>query len=274
MSYENWTASTDPKVKGARNLHVALSNHPLDFFVMTSSISGTMGTPAQSNYAAGNTYMDTLARHRVSHGMHAMSIVIPMVLGVGVVAENLELEGALTRKGMYGIDDESLMGAFEAAILDQMEPHGGSCNLIAGLDPARLEAAITEAGQDVDCFWKTSPRFKSVIRAMVNRKGDGAQAGNTLLALLKSGDLIGSDARDAVASHMASKLSRMLMIDLADIHVDEGSIASYGIDSMIGAELRTWVFNELAVDVPFQQLLGATFTILKFAEFVCLKHGV
>jgi hypothetical protein len=108
-----------PKVTAAMNLHNALTNEPLDFFVMTSSISGLLGTPAQSNYAAGNTYMDALARHRMAQGKHAASIVIPMVLGVGVVAENIELEASLKRKGMYGIDEQSLMAAFEAAILEQ-----------------------------------------------------------------------------------------------------------------------------------------------------------
>lgn len=70
---------------------------------------------------------------------------------------------------------------------------------------------------------------------------------------------------------MAGKLSRMLMLDPADVHIDEGSIASYGIDSMIGAELWTWIFKEFVVDVPFQQLLGASFTINKFAELVYSK---
>ncbi|OAQ61797.1 polyketide synthase [Pochonia chlamydosporia 170] len=274
MTYESWVASTDPKVKGARNLHDALTDQPLDFFVMTSSISGTMGTPAQTNYAAGNTYMDALATHRINNGMHAMSIIIPMVLGIGVVSENLELEASLKWKGMYGIDDESLMAAFEVAIIEQADSQNVHGNLIAGLDPVRLEAAITEAGEDIDCFWRSNPRFKSVVRAMNEKKGDMAQLGNTILKQLTSGELGGSEARDTVAASMARKLSRMLMIDREDVRVNEGSITSYGIDSMIGAELRTWIFKEFAVDIPFQQLLGAAFTIFKFADFVCTKHRI
>lgn len=274
MPYESWIASTDPKVKGARNLHDALADQPLDFFVMTSSISGIMGTAAQTNYAAGNTYMDALATHRINNGMHAMSIIIPMVLGIGVVSENLELEASLKRKGMYGIDDESLMAAFEVAIIEQANSQNVHGNLIAGLDPVRLEAAIAEAGEDIDCFWRSNPRFKSVVRAMNEKKGDMAQVGNTILKQLTSGELGGSEARDAVAASIAGKLSRMLMLEHADVRVNEGSITSYGIDSMIGAELRTWIFKEFAVDIPFQQLLGATFTIFKFADFVCTKHRI
>ena len=47
---------------------------------------------------------------------------------------------------------------------------------------------------------------------------------------------------------------------------DEKMVASYGIDSVIGAELRTWIFKDLAIDVPFQQLLGPSLTVTKFAD--------
>jgi hypothetical protein len=274
MPFTSWRESTAPKVMGAMNLHGALANEPLDFFVMTSSISGLLGTPAQSNYAAGNTYMDALARHRIAQGKHAASIVIPMVLGVGVVAENIELESSLKRKGMYGIDEQSLMAAFEAAILEQNDGARAKLDhLVAGFDPSLLAAAISEAGDDVDSFWTADPRFRAVVQAMKGGSS-GGESSETLLSLLKSGDVAGEDAMNTIATSMASKLSRMLMLELGDISVTEGSIASYGIDSMIGAELRTWIFKELGVDVPFQQLLGAGLTIKKFAELVCSKHGI
>lgn len=43
---------------------------------------------------------------------------------------------------------------------------------------------------------------------------------------------------------------------------------------MIGAELRNWIFKELALDIPFQQLLGPGLTITKFATQVCANQGV
>lgn len=274
MPYENWISSTNPKVSGAQNLHLALAQEKLDFFIMTSSISGTLGTPAQSNYAAGNTYMDMLARHRRSQGLPATSIVLPMILGVGVVAENLELEAGLKRKGMYGVDDESLLAAFDVAMQEQAESNRSVIDhFVAGMDPALLAAAIDEAGDDVDSFWTADPRFCSVVSAM-SSSGAGEGSTGTVLGALKSGELTGEEAKSAIAEHMAGKLCRMLMLDAADVRVDEGSIASYGIDSMIGAELRTWIFKELDLDVPFQQLLGASLTINKFADIVCSKHGV
>lgn len=88
MTFDNWKASVQPKVLGAANLHSVLSNEALDFFIMTSSVSGILGNLTQSNYAAANSYLDSLARHRRAANKAAISVILPMILGVGVVAEN------------------------------------------------------------------------------------------------------------------------------------------------------------------------------------------
>src|SRR6185295_10840920 len=52
------------KVAGTWNLHRASLDHPLDFFVCFSSAAAVLGSPGQSNYAAGNAFMDAVAAHR------------------------------------------------------------------------------------------------------------------------------------------------------------------------------------------------------------------
>ncbi|MBZ6376328.1 MAG: acyl carrier protein [Kocuria palustris] len=65
------------------------------------------------------------------------------------------------------------------------------------------------------------------------------------------------------------KLARMLMLDIDEFGEDNRCIASYGVDSMIGAELRNWIFKELGLDISFGQLLDPSLTITMFAEHVC-----
>lgn len=273
MSYENWKTSTNPKVQGSMNLHKAMQDLPLDFFVMTSFVSGTLGTPGQSNYAAANTYLDSLGRHRASRQQNAASVVLPMVLGVGAVAENLELENSLKRKGMYGIDEEALLDAFEVAIIEQQSPRKTD-HLVVDLDPALLRKAKQEAGDEVDIFWSEDPRFKYVLHDMKagtdEAGGDGSQ---TILTTIK-GDTTPAEAVQAVREHFIAKLARVLMLDVEEFEEEGRSVASYGIDSMIGAELRNWIFKELGLDIAFQQLLGPSLTITKFSEQVCANQGI
>lgn len=273
MPYENWKASTNPKVRGTANLHEATQELSLDFFVMSSSVSGILGTPGQSNYAAGNAYLDSLALHRRSNQQKAASVVLPMVLGVGVVAENVELEDSLKRKGMYGIDEEALLDAFEVAIIEQQGPRAID-HLVVGLDPALLQKATQEAGDDVDRFWSEDARFKTVLHAMKAGSNDTGDAGSQNILSTIRGGIAPMEAIRAVREHFTAKLARVLMLDGEEFEEDGRSVASYGIDSMIGAELRNWIFREFALDIAFQQLLGPSLTITKFAEQVCANQGI
>ena len=278
MTYTDWTTSTKPKVSGTMNLHHVLAGTPLDFFVTTSSVSGILGTPGQSNYAAGNSYLDALARHRRLHGQPAISLILPMVLGVGVIAQNADLEISLKRKGMYGIDETALLQGFEVAILEQQrghDPTGTVDHIVVGLDPAELRKAVDEAGDTVDSFWMDDRRFNAVVQAMNTGGASGSAAAQTVLAALR--DTPGIDAvqaMDTVAEAMIGKLSRMLLIEVEQIERDGRSVASYGVDSMVGAELRNWIFKEMEMDIPYQQLLGASLTINRFAEQVCATQGI
>ncbi|MCR4443548.1 MAG: SDR family NAD(P)-dependent oxidoreductase, partial [Peptococcaceae bacterium] len=53
-----------PKVKGLVNLDEASKDVPLDFFILFSSLSGSLGNPGQADYAAANAFMDAYACYR------------------------------------------------------------------------------------------------------------------------------------------------------------------------------------------------------------------
>lgn len=88
MTSEIFHAVLDPKVQGTINLHEALINEPLDFFVMTSSAIGIKAPVTQSHYIAANAFLDSMARHRWSLGMQATSLALGMVRGIGHVEEH------------------------------------------------------------------------------------------------------------------------------------------------------------------------------------------
>lgn len=269
MSYDQFNAAVLPKVKGAQSLHNALRGSEIDFFVMTSSISATLGNPGQSNYCAANSYLDALAWHRNLNGLPATSLILPMVLDVGVVSENENIETALSRKAMYGIDEQEMLRGFETAML-QPKPTAdipvtlGNAQIILGLEPAYLAAAV--ASSDIaDAYWYNDARF-SRLRIAVEDASKSSQSGKSggggFASLLKAAQAEGTDAMlQAIALHIMKKLSSMLMMALDAFEFDETSVADYGLDSMIGAELRNWLFKEFAMDITFQHLLAPRMTI-------------
>ncbi|KAG4220523.1 hypothetical protein PC116_g30998, partial [Phytophthora cactorum] len=68
MPNEAWHTGIDPKWQGTWNLHNALQVHvdndpqnEPDFFLLTSSVSGTVGTATESNYCSANGFLDAFA---------------------------------------------------------------------------------------------------------------------------------------------------------------------------------------------------------------------
>ena len=250
-----------------------LGDTELDFFVLTSSTSRTLGTPGQANCAAGNASLDSLAQHRVENGQVGVSLILHIVLGVGYVAEHPEVEEALKRKGVYGIDEEHLLQSFEVAMSEQTRA-GGIHQIIVGIDPAKLQKSI-KASETTNGFWLEDKRFISFLNSIQssNTSIDGAGSDASVIASIRTADSP-SAAVGLVTEHFTEKLSRLLLIDLAYFGDPTVPIAKYGLDSMIGAELRNWIFKEYGLDVTFQQLLGPTLTIDKFAAQVCASQGV
>lgn len=224
MSYDNWAPSTQPKVQGSINLHNALRKTPLDWFIMISSTSGTLGTPGQANYSAANSFMDSLARHRVANGLPAASLVLPMFLGGGEVAEHPEIEEASKRKGIYGIDEEHLLEPFEASMLLQQTKHSID-HVVVGSNPQLLQKSIND-GETTDAFWLEDARFESLLHSMSASEG-AVGGGQNALSIIKSAKTT-AEALIYVSEYFVEKLAGLLLVDLEDFEPDVKPIADYG----------------------------------------------
>lgn len=81
MSNESWHKNERPKWTGAWDWHYALEHAELDFFLLTSSMAGTVGVGTESNYCAANAFLDAFAYWRRANGLPAVSV------GLGMVSE-------------------------------------------------------------------------------------------------------------------------------------------------------------------------------------------
>lgn len=144
-------------------------------------------------------------------------------------------------------------------------------HLVVGLNPSRLQKATHEAGDDT--FWAPDPRFKGMLHAMRvgGKSGGGEEDRQAILSVIRAGSISPAEAVAAMRVHSVAELSRILMLN-PDGFRGEGkvkwSVASYGVDSMVGAALRNWIFRELGLDITFQPPLGPLLTITGLAELV------
>nr|WP_207892006.1 type I polyketide synthase [Streptacidiphilus pinicola] len=105
-----------PKVDGAWHLHEATEGLALDAFVLFSSIAGTLGTAGQAAYAAGNAFLDALARRRSAEGRAALSLAWgPWEDGMADSLGTAD-RARLARSGMVPLTPELGLALFDAAL--------------------------------------------------------------------------------------------------------------------------------------------------------------
>lgn len=199
-----------------------------------------------------------------------MSLILPAVFGIGYFSEHRELEQTIKSKGMYGIGEKEMLEAFEVAMTAQSSLPEGVDHIAVGIQPRPLERAIRESGAHVP--WQEDPRLNWLEMA-VNRYGGASTADTTnsresILATIRQA-ASPEQAAVAATAHIVRSLARLLMLEVDAVRPVHKSIAGHGLDSMIGAEFRNWVFREFAVNIPFQQLLAGSMTIADLASKLC-----
>ncbi|KAI1113132.1 ketoacyl-synt-domain-containing protein [Nemania sp. NC0429] len=289
MPRRNWLKGLQPKVQGSWNLHNAIKgrDQELDFFLMTSSVSGSVGTATESNYCSANYFLDVFARYRRGLGLPATSVGLGMISEVGYLHENPEIEALLLRKGIQAINEEEMLQIIDAAIATsstQLADHGdGSAaiydnlalgHILTGLEPLGLQALRAKG------FEGTSPVLgdprAALLSAVLDESSEtsGAAGGSAsdLMAQIAAVMASGGSVGELVLEKIASKFSSLVLIakDKVDVH---NPISNVGVDSMLAAEFRAWIFQTFKVDVPYLTLLSPTTTLAMLSEVVARDLG-
>lgn len=289
MSNKYWHTGIDPKVIGTWNLHNAIKgkDSKLDFFLMTSSVSGTVGTATESNYCAGNYFLDIFSRHRRAQGLPAVSVGLGMISEVGYLHENPEIEALLLRKGIQPIDEDELLRILDIALSSQMMeiPHpydtAASAHILTGLEPLGV-LKLRKQGFEVSNITMADPRA-AIIACVLNGFDDsGLQEQGQIhhdvqvklpAEIRKSMEQRhGLKMEEAVTEYIALRFGNLVLTPASQVKPNK-PLADFGMDSMIAAEFRTWLFQAFKIDVPFLELLSKTQTVASLATTVVAQFG-
>ncbi|RBQ79289.1 hypothetical protein FVER14953_09959 [Fusarium verticillioides] len=262
MSQEDYYTAVRPKVVASRNLHELLPQN-LDFFILLSSASGVVGNRGQSNYCVGNTYQDSLARHRVALGLPGVAVDLGMILSVGFAAENQESMANLRQEGFNAMREDEF-----PALLDMLcDPNGKYSTNVNQQTQASsfaqiavgLEAPATLRIKGIpEPAWMTDPLFKHLyqIRGEGDHEGEGDGEGSaTSCSTLLPAAASLADTANIVSAAIVQKLCKALSSSERDIDVLK-PLHSYGVDSLVAVELRAWFMKEVGSDVAVFDIMS------------------
>ncbi|KAI0971896.1 polyketide synthase-like protein [Xylaria arbuscula] len=240
MTSASWQASVKPKWAGTWNLHNAINNRDLDFFLMTSSMNG-------------------------------------MISDVGYIHENPQIESLLLRRGTEPLSENDFLMLVDLTISTDIEGNRSGIHapphVLTGLETTGIRRYLEQGFQVTNAIIE-DPRF-SFLAASLELTQDTKQWASEksidvdstinkipwLRSLPKSAAKVlgveegASSLEDSIRRALRRRFSHLLLTPIEQI-VEQRSFARVGIDSMIAAEFRTWLWNSFKVDVPFLDLLS------------------
>ncbi|PVH94279.1 hypothetical protein DM02DRAFT_693560 [Periconia macrospinosa] len=268
MTLAQWEQTSSSKVEASWNLHTLLPK--LDFFILLSSVSGVVGNPGQSNYAAGCTFQDTLARHRSQNGQKAISIDLGIMRSIGVIAESERLQKHFqSSKGFMPVEETEFLSLLDICCDPSYRPEGQQCQIVMGLEtPVSLLKQSLELPEILQ-----RPLFArfSEVPGWSGSNQDSTDGGVDVSRLFSQADTVAERAQIAIEA-LSKRLARTLSIKFEDVDTHQ-PLHAYGVDSLIAVELRTWLGKEFATDVPVFEIVSGK-TIKAVGEMVAKANFV
>jgi hypothetical protein len=168
MTFEDFTAVLDPKVKGAQLLDELFCSTPLDFFVVMSSLTAVIGTADQSNYTCANMYMTVLMAQRKKRGLAGSTMSMTSLIGLGFVERSDELdEEYFLKMGQKNMSETDLHWQFaEAVAVGRPAANSGIYPEIAsGLVPMYADDTRFKGR------WRSDVRFNHLVLERLGPQG-------------------------------------------------------------------------------------------------------
>ncbi|MFC8917774.1 SDR family NAD(P)-dependent oxidoreductase [Streptomyces sp. NPDC057116] len=236
-----------PKTTGAALLDLLTRDRQLDLFLGYSSISACLGNIAQAPYAAGNTYLEALARHRRAAGLPATTIAWGAIGETGYVARH-QLEESITRVGVAPLAPAEALTAAGPLLTGAAAVAG-----VERCDWARARGLLPLL---------SGPRFRALVP---DGTADGERSPADLLRELAT--MAPEEAEAAVTSLLATLLAGVLHMS-ADELDPRRRLEDYGLDSLMGAELLLAVRSRFDLLIPPAELMGNGLTLADVARLV------
>jgi hypothetical protein len=301
MTSKIWHGGIDQKVKGTWNIHNSLVDRStdLDFFLCTSSISGSIGVATESNYCAANGFLDAFCRHRRSVGLPATSLGLGMISEVGFLHENPEIEALLLRKGVHPINEDELLQLVDIALSPEEvdvnvknsgnfpADHLAEGHILTGLELLGLQK-IRAMGWERPTAVLDDPRTGIIAGAYAaaaassseDMHNEDSSLPAAVSSALASHSAVPSSPEEeiipeatlilAVQDVVSAKIGALLLVGVEELS-PEKQLADFGMDSMLAAEFRGAVFRVFRVDVPFATLLDKRTSVTSLATLVASR---
>ncbi|MEU6085184.1 SDR family NAD(P)-dependent oxidoreductase, partial [Streptomyces sp. NPDC047108] len=240
MDPERYATVLRTKLRAAANLDEATRqlDTPLHTFVLFSSIAGALGSAGQAGYAAGNAYLDALARQRRSAGLPATSIAWGPWAGAGM-ADDPVVRARLRRGGLTPMEADPALTA-----LGRLLAHDDTWALVSDIEWAKVASGRRGLpGAALLC------RIPDAVRAMAADPGTGT-AGDGAGLRAELAPLGAAERRQLLLKLVRRSAATALGHPTPETVPPTRAFQDCGFDSLTAVELRNLLAAATGLALP------------------------
>ncbi|KAF7176880.1 hypothetical protein CNMCM7691_004164 [Aspergillus felis] len=287
MDLETYQAAIRPKVDGTWNLHNAVPNNELDFFVLFSSVCGMVGYYGQANYAAANTFLDAFVQYRHKRGLRASVMDIGAVNDVGYISRTPAAKDAMLASAGRLITEQDFLDTLQLTIARSSQapisppaasPESGTPG-VQFQNPSQvtqaLECRLPIMHPQNNIIWKRDPRM-AIYRNIETVVGDNEATTSGIKSFLSSANADPSQldqpaAAEFLAGEIRDRVATFLMRREDEEPLDLGlTLSAAGVDSLVAIEVRNWWKQNLGVEVSVLELMNGG-SMLRLGELAAKR---
>ncbi|MEP6671512.1 MAG: SDR family NAD(P)-dependent oxidoreductase, partial [Chthoniobacter sp.] len=254
LTRERMQSVMGPKAYGAWLLHKGTEKMKLDCFVMFSSVSSLFGNPAQGNYGAANAFLDSLAHHRHTLGLPALTMNWGVLGGEGYVARNERVAEFLARQGTTEISPGEVVSILESSLM------AGNTQVVAiRVDWAKWRQFFRSAQEN--------PLLERILTSVEGQEGGGV----TSDWRLKIESATPEDREGIIVQAVREVVGSVLRVKPDSLREDQ-PLTDLGLDSLMGVEIENSLEAAIGVALPPTSLMRAR-TIGQIASLIAGHMG-
>jgi acyl carrier protein len=208
----------------------------LDIFVLYSSVAALLGTPGQGSYTAANAYLDTLAHHRHTMGLPAVSINWGPWSESGMSSRSAVSKQRL-QKGF--LEPLAPLTALKAL---------GQILSIRSVQAAVLDINWNHLNNYYQSLSQPAPSLLSDLKQDNTRDGSKQVERGQLLVALK--DIAPRKRQAYLLSYLQEQAGAVLGLDPAQSLHPQRPLNELGLDSLMAVELRNMLSLLLDQSLP------------------------
>jgi len=231
-----------PKVTGLVNLDQESKDLKLDFFILFSSIAGSLGNLGQADYSTANSFMDMYARYRNT-----------LVNSKQRQGHTLSINWPLWKDGGMHVDEEIEKMMMQSMGMVAMQTNTGIRALYQGLASGKDQVLVME-GKLI--------RMKQKL--LFNQQSKSPAASDSTIGIDTNSML------DKVQVILMQAVSKLLDIKIEDIDA-EAELSEYGFDSITFTEFANQLNQEYKLELT-PTIFFERPTLHSFVEYLVEEH--